>query len=82
MKIIDGCYFVEPETAEEVKLANEVILKFREEKLREEHRQRCKMAISSAISDVISQIGLAETKNIVRELNRELRLMKNQAENV
>lgn len=82
MKIIDGCYFVEPENAEEVKLANDVILKLREEKLREEHRQRCKMTISSAISDVISQIGLTETKNIVRELNRELRLMKNQTENV
>ena len=81
--IIDGCYLVEPENAEEVKLANEVILKLREEKLRAEHRQKCKMAISFAISDVISQIGfLAETKNIVRELNRELREMKNQTENV
>lgn len=80
--IIDGCYFVEPENAEEVKLANEVILKLREDKLRAEHRQKCKMAISFAISDVISQIGLAETKNIVKELNRELRAMENQTENV
>ena len=82
MKVIDGCYYVEPENAEEVILANEVILKLREEKLRSEHRQKCKMAISLAISDVISQIGLAETKNSVRELNRELREMKNQTENV
>ena len=80
--IIDNCYVVMPENAEEVKLANEVILKLREDKLRAEHRQKCKMIISSAISDVISQIGLAETKNIVRELNRELREMKNQTENV
>lgn len=76
--IIDNCYVVMPENAEEVKIANEVILKLREEKLRAEHRQKCKMAISLAISDVISQIGLAETKNIVRELNRELRAMENQ----
>ena len=35
--------------------------------------KRCKMAISFEISHSISEIGLAETKTIVRELARELR---------
>lgn len=38
--------------------------------------KRCKHEISFAISATISEIGLAETKTIVRELARELRERK------
>lgn len=71
--IIDNCYVVTPETAEEVKLANEAILKYREQRAHDELIQRCKTAISFEISDTISQLGLSETKRIVRELAKELR---------
>lgn len=73
--IIDNCYVVMPETAEEVNLMNEAILKYREEKQRQEMIQTCKNAISFEISDAIDKIGLAETKIIVRTLARELRGM-------
>ena len=75
MMIIDNCYMVMPETAEEVNLMNEAILKYREEKQRQEMIQTCKNAISFEIADAIDKIGLAETKIIVRTLARELRGM-------
>lgn len=37
---------------------------------------KAKMAISFEISNAISEIGLEETKRIVRELNKELRIQK------
>lgn len=74
--IIDNCYVVMPETAEEVKLMNDAILKYREEKQRQETIQVCKNAIFLTITNVIDTVGLATTKTIVRELNRELREMK------
>lgn len=45
---------------------------------KEKERQilKAKMAIFSEISNAISEIGLEETKRIVRELNRELRMQK------
>ena len=74
--IIDNCYVVMPETAEEVQLMNDAILKYREEKARQKTIQECKDAISSVITAVIIKVGLATTKTIVRELNRELREVK------
>ena len=74
--IIDNCYAVIPETAEEVKLANEVILRYREQRAHDELIKKCKTAISSEISDTISKLGLGETKRIVRELARELRELR------
>lgn len=74
--IIDNCYVINPEDAEEVKAANEAILKIREERQMEEMRHRMKVTIGLSIDDSIAQIGLAETKIIVRELNRKLRELK------
>ncbi len=74
--IIENNYVILPETAEEVLLANEAILKYREEKAKKELLQKHKMSISFAISDAIGEIGLEETKRIVRELNHELRTLK------
>lgn len=74
--IIDNCYVITVETAEEVKAANEAILKIREERQerqRKEAIQKCKMAISFEVSNAISEIGLEEVKRIVREINHELR---------
>lgn len=71
--VVENCYVVLPETAEEVEIMNAAILKHRKEKQRQEMIQTCKHAISSQIADAISKIGLAETKIIVRTLARELR---------
>lgn len=71
--IIDNCYVITAETAEEVKAANEAILKIREERQRQETIQKCKMAISFEVSNAISEIGLEEVKRIVREINHKLR---------
>ena len=68
--------YVEFETEEEALAVSELLLKMREEKRKSEHRQKVKMAISFEISNAISEIGLSEVKNIVRELNRELRELK------
>lgn len=70
---IDNCYLIDPEDAEEVRLANAAILEYRKQRQHNELIQKCKMAISFEISDTISKLGLAETKRIVRELARELR---------
>lgn len=64
---------IEPETEEEILAINELLSTMREEK---QKRQKIKMAISLTISDAISEIGLPEVKNIVRELYRELRELK------
>ena len=50
------------------------LLEMREAKRQERQRQECKDAISILIKDAIDTIGLDETKRIVRELNRELRM--------
>jgi len=74
--IIDNCYVVMPEDAEEVRLMNEVILKHREEKIHTELVEKHTQNISFAISHSITELGLAETKTIVRTLERELRNFK------
>ena len=48
----------------------------RARKERERQIQKAKMAISFEISNAVSEICLEETKRIVRELNRELRMQK------
>lgn len=78
--IIDNCYVVTPENAEEVKLANDAILKYREQCLRNEQIKKCKLAISDEISIAIRRIGLAETKRVVRELARELRQFEDESD--
>lgn len=66
-------YVITPETEEEILAVNDMLLKMREEKQRQEQIQKCKNTISFHIADSISTIGLEETKRIVRDLNRELR---------
>ena len=71
--IIDNCALLTPMDAEEITAANEAILKIREERYKQEVRQRAEKMISLAVSDAISDIGLAETKTILRRLNKRLR---------
>lgn len=66
-------YVITPETEEEILAVNDMLLKMREEKQRQEQIQKCKNTISFYIADTVSTIGLEETKRIVRDLNRELR---------
>lgn len=73
---MENLYIITPETPEEIIAVNDLILKMREEKQRIERIQKCKMAISFEISHSISEIGLADTKRIVREIARELRELK------
>lgn len=61
-------------TEDECKAIHGWLLEMREAKRQERLRQECKDAISILIKDAINTIGLDETKRIVRELNRELRM--------
>lgn len=70
---MNGLYVITPETEEEILAVNDMLLKIRGEKQRQEQIQKCKNTISFHIADSISTIGLEETKHIVRELNKELR---------
>lgn len=60
---------------DEITACMEVVEKMRAEKARKEKIQKTKNEISFAIAAAIPEIGLEETKKIVRELNRELRNM-------
>jgi len=61
-------------TTDESEALLDCLIKIREKKRQEELRQSCKDGISSQIKKAIDTIGLDETKRIVRELNRELRM--------
>ena len=63
-------------TKDEVEAMLLLLEDIRARKERERQIQKAKMAISFEISNAISEIGLEETKRIVRELNRELRMQK------
>lgn len=72
MEVINGYLLTEKET----KACIELIRQMRAE---EEHKrlvQKRKTSISFEISASINEIGLDETKKIVRELNRELKDLK------
>lgn len=60
-------------TDDEVQACMTLLRDIRERKRREKLIQKAKTSISFEISNAISEIGLETTKNIVRELNRELR---------
>jgi len=64
---------IKPETEEEILAVNDLLLKMREEKQRQELIQTCTKAISLHVSKTVDKIGLEETKRIIREINRELR---------
>lgn len=70
--IIDNCIVITPENAVEVIAANDAILKIRERKEKEREREKCKLAIAVEISNVISKLGVAETKTIVRGLLKDI----------
>ena len=63
-------------TKDEVEAMLLLLEDIRARKERERQIQKAKMAISFEISNAVSEIGLEETKRIVRELNRELRMQK------
>ena len=66
-------------TEDEIEACKEVLKEIRKKKEYDRLIQKTKTAISFEISCAISEIGLEETKRIVRELNRELRELKGQA---
>lgn len=59
-------------TNDEVEACKLLLEDIRARKERQRLIDKAKMSISFEISNAISEIGLATTKNIVRELNREL----------
>ena len=75
--IIDNNYVILPENAEEVKTANDAILKLRREKQREELIDKHRTNFALVAGDSISELGLNETKKIVRELQTMLRKVSN-----
>ena len=71
--IIDGCNAIMPEDSEEVIKVNELLLKLREEKQHKELVEKHKERIFSEVITSIENLGLAETKRIVREIRDSLR---------
>lgn len=71
----DGCIL----TQDEIEACREVLKEIRAKKEHDKLIQKTKTAISFEIDCAISEIGLEETKRIVRELNRKLRELKDQA---
>jgi len=63
-------------TKDEVEAMLLLLEDIRARKEKERQILKAKMAIYSEISNAVSEIGLEETKRIVRELNRELRMQK------
>ena len=63
-------------TNDEVEAMLLLLEDIRAKKEKERHIKAAKMSISFEISNAVSEIGLEETKRIVRELNRELRMQK------
>lgn len=61
-------------TTDECEALHECLMEIREKKRQERLREHCKAAISFQIEEAVNTIGLDETKRIVRELNRELRM--------
>lgn len=62
-----------PETEEEIQAVNDLLEKMRKEKAHEEKVQFYKKSIRYEIARAMGELGLEETKKIVRLLNAELR---------
>lgn len=62
-------------TKEEAQAVKELLTKMRLEREKEEAKLAYKNKIQKAITMAIDNIGLEDTKHIVRELARELRQM-------
>lgn len=72
MMIIDNHYVMTPETEEEIIKVNELLLKMREENQHKELIEKYKQKISSEVIASIENLGLAETKRIIRGLLKEM----------
>lgn len=73
---MSNLYAIQPENEKEILAVNDLLLKMREEEQRKERIQFHKNSISFEIADAIGELGLVTTKQIVRELNKELRNLK------
>lgn len=62
-------------TEDEKRACMELIQKMEAEKEKEEKLQKTKNEISFAIATAISEIGLEETRQVVNDLYRELRMV-------
>ena len=62
-------------TDDEAEACMTLLRDIRKRKMQEKLIKKAKTSISFEISNAISEVGLEETKRIVRELNRELREM-------
>lgn len=62
-------------TEDEKRACMELIDKIREEEERKQKLQKTKNEISFAIAAAISEIGLEETRQVVNDLYRELRMV-------
>lgn len=69
-------YIMKPENEEEILAVNDLLIKMREDAARKEKIQFHKNSISFEIAAAIGELGLGETKRIVRALNKELRDLK------
>ena len=69
-------YIVSFENDEEIQAVKKLIEEMRANEKRKERIRYHKHCISSCIAGSMDELGLEETKRIVRELNRELRELK------
>lgn len=63
-----------PQTDEEIKAVEELLTKMREERRREEAIQQNTEHLENIVMATIEAIGLEETKRIIRNINRSLRM--------
>lgn len=68
-----GATFENQVTQDEWEALNNLLTDIRAKKKHEELKQKHKMEISLTINDAIYSLGLEDTKQIVRELSKELR---------
>ena len=61
-------------TKEETKAVEELLIKMREERRREEAIQQNTEHLENVVMATIDAIGLEETKRIIRNINRSLRM--------
>ena len=63
-----------PQTDEEIKAVEELLTKMREERRREEAIRQNTGRLENIVMATIEAIGLEETKRIIRNINRSLRM--------
>lgn len=69
-------YIVSFENDEEIQAVKKLIEEMRAEEKRKERIQFHKHCISSCIAHSVGELGLEETKRVIRELSKELRELK------